>query len=364
MSLTMQEWIFKESFGRYDLDLGDSNVDLADIRSLPDFTSLVSVPLGYGHQAGLPELRTAIAERYPHADASNVLVSHGAQEAFSLLIRSLDVTPLSEALVVGSGWTQHGEFPVETGMTVRSIRLSSDPEQLLAEAAEAVTWRTKVIVVASPDNPTGWTASPETLAGLAEIADAYDALLIVDEEYVIDTSRSMAGAADSVAIVSGLSKLHGLPGLRLGWCIAPVETITRCTERKHLTTISNSVLCESIAVAVLENNDIFLDRARTLCGAGSQFLREWALAHPTIEVLGLSDELPFAWLHLGDSLDSLEIARQLLDDGILVVPGEVFDRPHHLRIAIGRPVADLERGLERLSHAIAEQRSAQNSQVA
>jgi aspartate/methionine/tyrosine aminotransferase len=352
MSLTMQEWIFKESFGRYDLDLGDSNVDLADLRSLPGLDDIASIPLGYGHEAGLPALRSAIAELYPHAAARNVLVSHGAQEAFSLLIRSLDPRPRGEALVMGSGWTQHSVFPAEAGMTVRTIDLSPDAEELLTKAAEAISWRTQVIVVASPDNPTGWTATVEFLAGLAEIADAYDALLIVDEEYVIDTSYSMACTADSVAIVSGLSKLHGLPGLRLGWCIASADAIARCTERKHLTTISNSVLCESIALAVLENNGVFIDRARELCGTGSRILREWAVDHPMVEVLGSTTELPFAWLYLGEETDSLALARRLLGDGILVVPGEVFGQPHHLRIAIGRPASSLARGLERLGHAI------------
>lgn len=74
MTLTMQQWIFVESYGRYTLDLGDSNVELADITTVPGFAEITTVPLGYGHQAGLPELRAAIAARYHNVDPADVLV--------------------------------------------------------------------------------------------------------------------------------------------------------------------------------------------------------------------------------------------------------------------------------------------------
>lgn len=357
MTLTMQQWIFAESYGRYTLDLGDSNVELADITTVPGFAEITTVPLGYGHEAGLPELRAAIAARYHDVDPSGVLVCHGAQEAFSLLVRSLEITDRGEAVVIGSGWSQHTHYPAEVGLSVVTVALDPCERTLLAAVAEAVTWRTKVIVVATPDNPTGWTASRDFLGAVADIADAYDALLVVDEEYVCDPDSSVAAITDSVAVISGLSKLHGLPGLRIGWCIATPDLIDRCTRRKHLTTISNSVLCESIAAAVLRDGDRFLARARTLCRNGARTLEEWAATLPQVSIVSARDDLPFAWLRIDESLDSLAVARRALDEGVLVVPGEVFDRPGYLRVAIGRPTEDLERGLKVLARAVCGPRS-------
>ncbi|MGW5288830.1 pyridoxal phosphate-dependent aminotransferase [Rhodococcus pyridinivorans] len=352
MTLTMQQWIFVESYGRYTLDLGDSNVELADITTVPGFAEITTVPLGYGHQAGLPELRAAIAARYHNVDPADVLVCHGAQEAFSLLVRSLEITDRSEAVVIGSGWSQHTYYPAEVGLSVVTVALDPCEHTLLAAVAEAVTWRTKVIVVATPENPTGWTASRDFIEAVADIADAYDAVLVVDEEYVCDPDMSAAGISDCVAVISGLSKLHGLPGLRIGWCIATADLVDRCTQRKHLTTISNSVLCESIATAVLRDGDRFLARARTLCRSGAHTLQEWASVLPQVSIVNARDDLPFAWLRIDKSLDSLAVARRALDEGVLVIPGEVFDRPGYLRVAIARPPVDLDRGLKVLARAV------------
>ncbi|GAA3159889.1 MULTISPECIES: pyridoxal phosphate-dependent aminotransferase [Streptomyces] len=357
MTLSMQEWIFTESFGRYTIDLGDSNVtplSAADLLGPDALRELARLPLGYGHEAGLPELRAAIAARHARAGPESVLVAHGAQEAFSLLIRALDRPPRSEAIVVGSGWSQHSALPAEEGMKVVTVPLAEDEEALLAAVAKAATWRTGAIVVASPDNPTGWSASPALLEALSEIAGSYDALLIVDEEYVIDGERSVAGLNESVAVVSGLSKLHGLPGLRIGWCVARPELIARCTRRKHLSTIANSVLCERLALAVLADDAAFRRRAATLCGAGRAVLRAWAAERGTVEVLGSGEELPFAWLRLAAGTDSLAVARAALRGGVLVIPGEVFDRPGHLRVTVGRDPAELRAGLAVLTDALAD----------
>jgi len=349
----MQEWVFHESYGRYEIDLGDSNVELCSTSSIPDIQFINDLQLGYGHEAGLPELRAEIAGIYPRVQPANVVVSHGAQEAFSLLIRALHLTGGGEVLVVGSGWSQHSLFPAEVGLEVRTVPTTAGgDDDLLAEVAGATTWRTRAIIVASPDNPTGWTASRELLVALSEIADVYDGVLVVDEEYVIDHENSVACLNESTAVVSGLSKMHGLPGLRLGWCIASEELVRRCVQKKHLTTISNSVWCESVATVVLRSNDVFIRRAKQLCSDGAASLRMWAEDHEAVTIAMASDSLPFAWVALDPGLDSLAVARHALANGVLVIPGDVFSRPGYLRVAVGRDPVALEAGLDALGQAV------------
>jgi DNA-binding transcriptional MocR family regulator len=140
--------------------------------------------------------------------------------------------------------------------------------------------------------------------------------------------------------------------LRIGWCVASPELIRRCVAKKHLTTISNSLLCESVALAVLKDNEDYLRRARTLCREGLAHLRGWAEGLAAVRIVGASQDLPFAWIALAPGLDSLAIARDALGRGVMVVPGEVFGQPGHLRIAIGRRLPELADGLRALAAAI------------
>ena len=346
MSLTMQEWFFSESAGKFSINLGGSNVEprtLNDILGNKDISSLL---LDYGYEAGLPELRQTIADNYQNINSDNVMVCHGGQEAFTLLIRALGLSHNNEILVLGSGWTQHVRFPEEYQSHIKFINTDDyDEDKILSTMADAVTWRTKAVVVANPDNPTGRKTSLSLLESLSEVASAYDALLIIDEEYIVDYRESAAGLSDNIAITSSLSKMYGLPGLRVGWCITRPSLIKSCLERKHLSTITNSVLCESLALLAFQNKDKLFSKAILLCQEGKRILASWAENQQLVSLTHTNDTLPYAWLQLDNSLNSLSFSRKVLKKGVLVMPGEVFDKPGFLRIAIGIKNDDLQEGL-------------------
>jgi len=342
----MREWIFSESFGKYSIDLGGSNVDCLTLKDILDNEDINSLVLGYGSEAGMQSLRQVIAEKYCRISDESVMVCHGGQEAFTLLVRSLKNTNNGEIIVLGSGWLQHSSFPIECGLKVHHLDLDGlSDDSIITLVTESINCRTRAVVAASPDNPSGWKASNTLITSISLLAEAYDALLIIDEEYVIDYKNSAAGLASNIAITSSLSKFYGLPALRLGWCIARPSLIELCIERKHSTTITNSLLCENIAILALKKSDEIISKSLTLCRNGREIVSNWVDENIQIHFEMSEEVLPYCWLRLDPHLDDLVIARKALSRGILVMPGVVFGKPGFLRIAVGRQPKTLKKGL-------------------
>jgi aspartate/methionine/tyrosine aminotransferase len=345
----MRRWFFEDTPGRYDIDLGDSHVDcgtLADLRLPAD------LELGYGVDRGTPELACRVAARYGTADTDRVVITHGSQEALFLLYSTL-LKPGDRVIAMRPGWQQAWAAPTRLGCETVTVRFAPDFSLDLDALAAADAPNLRLITLNSPSNPTGRRLRPHELEAVMDLAESRGAQVVLDEEYQVDLTGSPAVRDERLVSVSSLSKIAGLPGLRVGWLYGPPEIAARCAEYKHLTSIANSVLCEHLAVGVLDDWARYAENYRRLVADGLQVLEEFAAKHTDQLRLVPPEGTPFAWFDLLLPESSLSFARRVLETRVLVMPGETLGTAGGIRICFARKPDALRTGLDRLSSVLA-----------
>lgn len=349
VSYPMQRWVFGDSAGRYDIDLGDSNVQCAS-------TSELRIPgnleLNYGADRGTPELTKLIAERY-RGQADHVVVTHGAQEALYLLYCTL-LRPGDRVVAFRPGWQQAWSVPQRLGCQVQLVELRDDFSIDLAALSALEDTGLRLITLNSPSNPTGRRMREHELSAILALAQRSGAYIIADEEYLLDLSESIAIGQQRVISVSSLSKMAGVPGLRVGWMYGAPDIVAECADYKHLTSISNSVLCEYLAATVLADWPAWAQRYARLTQAGLRHIQQFAADHEKAIRLVPPDGTPFAWVKLTTGESSLAFARRVLSAGVLVMPGETLGAPGGLRISFAREPTVLAEGFSRIHQVLCE----------
>ena len=185
--------------------------------------------LGYTSNEGLAELRGLVAKNCGYAvSPDQVCITVGAEEALFGLLMVL-VNPGDEILVPDPGYPAYPSIVKKAGGTPRAYSLYPEDNFALRseEVKKNVTAKTKVIIINSPNNPTGAVYSREELRSLARLLDEKGVLVISDEVYrdiyYEDEPDSIARYVQSFVVINSVSKSFSMTGWRLGWCIAPPE---------------------------------------------------------------------------------------------------------------------------------------------
>ncbi|MFH8570112.1 pyridoxal phosphate-dependent aminotransferase [Streptomyces sp. NPDC017993] len=350
-SYTIQDWLFDRAQGRFDLDLAESGVQFQLLGDLPLESDW---ELDYSLDRGTPQLRAQIAALYEgteatEADRRDVIVTHGAQEALYLLYRSA-LEAGDHVVTTAPGWQQAWEVPAHIGCDVTVLPWRpGDPFDVEA-LARVVRPDTRMLILNSPGNPSGCVLSPADWDAVLDIARAHDLWVVNDEEYLLDFDASVVRRYPRSVSVSGLSKVYGMPALRIGWAKGPTDVIEAMVNYKRYTTVSNSLVWERVATRVLADRERHLERYRSLVTPGQRRLVQFAEEHAANVDLVHPDGTPFAWLHFTAGISSQQFAEELLaDQRMLVMPAEVFGAEQGLRISYARPADVLEEGLRRLS---------------
>lgn len=347
----MRRWVFEDAAGRYEIDLGDSNVECGLLSQL---TLPADLQFNYGHDRGSPRLRSLVAGLYG-GDPDSVAITHGAQEALYLVYGVL-LRPGHQVITFRPGWQQSWGVPELLSCRVDALRLGPDfavdPDAVAAAAGPDL----RLVVVNTPCNPTGRRVERRDLDRIAALLAGTDAYLLLDEEYSLDLASSPALGSDRIISVSSVSKVYGLPGLRVGWLYGPPGLVSECVERKHYTSISNSVLCEELACDVLARRESYLADYRRLTGDGLREVRRWAAGHEGRLRLVPPEGTPFAWLHLTTGEPSLSFCRRVLDAGVLLMPAETVGGHGGIRLCFARELDVLVEGLRRIDTVLATPR--------
>ncbi|MER7399846.1 pyridoxal phosphate-dependent aminotransferase [Streptomyces sp. NPDC000151] len=357
---TIQDWLFSRAQGRFDLDLAESGVQfqlLRDVPLEPDWE------MDYSLDRGTHELRARIGALYDDAqapgapvqeDRRDVVVTHGAQEALYLLYRSA-LRPGDHVITTAPGWQQAWEVPAHVGCEVTVLDWRPGAPFDATALERAVRPETRMLILNSPGNPSGRLLTQADWDAVLDVARAHDLLVVNDEEYLLDFADSVTHRHERSVSVSGLSKVYGLPALRVGWAKGPADIIEQMVNYKRYTTVSNSLVWERAAARVLADRERHLKRYHTLVDGGRARLEAFAAEHADTLELVRPENTPFAWLHLNTTVSSQQFAEELLEKRrTLVMPAEVFGSERGLRISYARPADVLDEGLRRLSAQLAE----------
>lgn len=275
-------------------DLAESTCPPLILGDLADAATLAAVPMAYGTSRGDARLRALIAAD-TGVDAEQVLVTVGAIEAMFLLAQ-VSCAPGDRVLLATPCFPPARTVPEGLGARVDVVPLSFDDGYRLPldRISEALDPRTRLVSLASPQNPSGVRFTEQELhALLATVRErAPDAVVLVDETYRESTygdaatPRSAATLSPQLVTCSSVSKAHGAPGLRLGWLTTTNTTLyDQLREAKFLTTIACSTVDEFLAAQVLrQRTEILALRAKRLREALDELL-QWTRNQPVEIVL-------------------------------------------------------------------------------
>jgi aspartate/methionine/tyrosine aminotransferase len=297
-------------------------------------------PLTYGHADGGREVREAVARLHDGVRPEDVIVTFGASEALHTLYASL-AEPGRNVVVPFPAFTPILEIPRALGLEVRPYHLRPehgfrvDPQ----EVAGLVDDRTALVLACSPHNPTGAVLGGGELAELARIAEARDVTLVCDEVYwpiFHGESRASGARLPRAVVVGSLSKAASVAGLRLGWIIDRVpERRARALNARMYFTISHSPLLEVMGALVLAHSPRLVETTRRRAADNLALLDRFVAANgDRIRwVRPAGGTTAFPWFpHVPDTRPLCE---SLARAGVLVVPGDCFGRPQHVRVGFG-----------------------------
>lgn len=222
--------------------------------------------LVYTQPQGSPGLREAIAEGYANVHPDHVAVLGTPVEGIYLAARTL-LEPGDEVIVLSPAYDALVNLfeHVAGARNVRKWEFRPGTAQWSLELDDLrtlLTPATRLLVLNFPHNPTGYLPSVEFQQALARLAEQRGLWLFCDEMYFglvhsgTPAIPSMADISDRAIVLSGLSKTHGLPGLRCGWLIVPDEALrVELLNWKFYTSICPPVATEYLARAALRVGD-------------------------------------------------------------------------------------------------------------
>ncbi len=302
----------------------------------------------YSVTMGLPELRAAIAAtiaRYGHADR-DVMVTSGTAGALMLALAAT-VNPGDEVIVLDPYFVMYQHQTTLAGGVTVPVDTYPDFRIDVARIAAAITPRTKVVIVNSPNNPSGVVASAEELKALALLCKERGILLVSDEVYgslCYDAEfHSPAEWNEDVLVVDGYSKAFGMTGWRLGFAHGPARIIQEMAKLQQFTFVcAPTPLQTGVARAIAGGTLGFAEqkaayrRKRDLVVEALDGLYE--LARPD----GAFYAFPKAPRGTASEFCAEAIGRELL-----IIPGNIFSRRDtHFRISYATSDETLKRGLD------------------
>lgn len=325
---------------------------------------LLSTELNYPHVNGDPELRRNIANLYDNASPENVLVTVGAAEANYITTRTL-LDPGDEIVVMLPNYMQIWGIAKNHGYRLKTFHLREESAWApdLAELAENVTAKTKLIAICNPDNPTGRALTTDEMEAIINQADRVGAWILADEVYAgaerlsDDQTPSFFGRYDKVVASGSMSKAYGMPGLRVGWAVGPADIIDDIWARHEYTTISASMLSNKLATVALspEVRPRILQRTRHFIRQGFPILQAWMEGHQDIFALHPPDAAAIAFVRYNIEINSTQFVDRLRrEKSVLIVPGDHFGLDHFFRISFGLPPETLLPALDRIRELVTE----------
>lgn len=326
---------------------------------------LGAVRLGYGQSNGSDELRALIASQYDGATDGAVVVTTGGSEAnfASFWQRAGAGKPLA-AMVPNYMQVPGLESTLGTKVLPFELREEDGWRPDLGQLAEALAAGARTILVTNPNNPTGKTLTEGEMAEIARLADRHGAWILADEVYRgaeveagAETTPTFWGRCDRVLVTNSLSKAYGLPGVRIGWIVAPDEVVEELWARTDYTTIAPASLSDTLACVALspEVRPRVLERTRGIIRNNLGVLAGWLDARSDLFAYAPPDAGAICMVRYRHGPSSLELAEQLrVEQGLLVVPGAHFGVESSIRLGFGLPEEELLGALERLERAFVQ----------
>ena len=351
-------------------NLAESGVHPLRVEELIDKQSdrqaVMSLPLGYPQTNGTLELRASIASMYPGATPAHVQVTNGGSEANLIALMHL-VQPADQVVVMMPNYMQVRGLGRALQAEVRHWALGEGRRKDqhawvpdLDALRDLVTERTKAILICNPNNPTGARLTASELDTICSIAAGSGAWVVSDEIYRgaeldgVETPTAW-GRYERVIVTSGLSKAFALPGLRIGWAVAPPAVIDELWGVHDYTTIAPGAINDRLARIALapQRRELLLARTRGILRTNYPTLKRWIERRAATLTHVPPEAGAIALVRYSHRIGSTALVERIRDEqSVLVVPGDHFEMDGFLRIGFGCDPELLVPALERIGQVL------------
>ena len=357
----VEEWLNKwEKSAKYDLAQSTiAALDSSELKQLvsdsKDFDySIENMRFDYGWIEGSLTFKNEVAKLYKNINFENVLQTNGATGANYLALYGL-LEPGDQVIAEYPSYQQLYDIPKSLGAKVQywHIKESQAWYPDLDELKELVNHNTKMICLNNANNPTGTILDKNFLKKVVEIAKTVNAYVLVDEVYQPFNDNlefiSIVDLYDRGIATNSLSKTYSMPGIRVGWIVSNVEVINNLKKYRDYTMISAGVYNDAMAVHVLKNKASILARNKKIVITNLNYYRQWLKQESRVTAVlpsGVSTSFP----SFDIPISTEKFCQNLLaETGVLLVPGEAFDLPGHVRLGYCTDFETLKIGLAKIS---------------
>jgi len=326
----------------------------------------------YTSNSGLPELREEVAHYeqrsigVEYSPLDQILITVGVSEAIDIALRTL-LEPGDEVLIPEPCFVSYAPGAVLAyGKAIPLQTFDKDQYRLRPDVlAEQITPRSKVLILAYPNNPTGAIMTKEDLEALTDIIIKNDLIVISDEIYAelsYSTEHvsiaSLPGMKDRTIVMNGFSKAFAMTGWRIGYACGHPDIIAAMTKIHQYTIMCAPIMGQKAAVEALRHGE---GEMRKMV---SDYNYRRKLMHKGLNEIGLTCFEPQGAFYCFPSikssgLNSEEFCEKLLkEEQVAVVPGNAFGEcgDGHIRCCYAASVHNIEEALRRIQHFLLRQR--------
>lgn len=357
---------------------GEPDFDTPDFIKDAAIEAMKAGKTGYTATPGIPALRKAISEKFKkdnNLDYSpdQIIVNIGAKHSVYESMQAV-IDPGDEVLLPTPYWVTYPETVKLAGgvpIVVNTDEANSykiTPDELKA----AITDKTAMLVLNSPNNPGGFSYTPEELTALAKVLEGTDVMVLSDEIYeklVYGDSKFVSFASLSedaynrTITINGLSKAYAMTGWRLGYTAGPLDVIKAMSRLQSHMTQNPVTFCQDAAIAALNDTTGAVETMRIEFEKRGRYM-----AKRLNEIDGVDCEeptgafycFPDVTAHYGRTIGGAKIesgtdfAKALLEDAnVAVVPGDPFGCPKNVRLSFACSVEQIDKGLDRIAKWLA-----------
>lgn len=318
---------------------------------------------------GILPLREAIADRVKRVNGievdpeTEVVVTNGGQEALFIMIQTV-LSPGDQIIAPDPNYNSYRDsirFSEAERVPIRTYvedNFRVDPQRV----KEAITKKSKVLLLVSPNNPTAAVISPDDVKQLCQIAQENDLIILADDIYdrflyedaVHLSPASLPGIKERSLTLNAVSKMYSMCGWRLGWLVGPKNLMKQVAAIKSAVSGGSPIVSQIGALAALTGPDDSIHAMREV------YIKRRKVVLDGLDRMGLNYGVPqggqFVFVDIRKTgMTSLGFVQQVLEEGhVLTYPGGAFgeDFDHFIRITFLQPEDQLQEALMRMEKVI------------
>ena len=332
----------------------------------------------YSPVAGYPALRQAVVDKLKNENGldytpEQIVCSNGAKQCVCNAVMAL-VSPGEEAIIPAPYWVSYPQMVLMADGKPVFVEagIEQDFKITPAQLEEAITARTKAIILCSPSNPTGAVYSQEELEALAEVLRRHEHVYVISDEIYehinyVGCHASIArceGMYDRTIVINGVSKAYAMTGWRIGFCAAPLALAKACSKLQGQYTSGPCSVSQVAATVAFAGPQECVEEMRQAFARRKDLIVRLAREIPGLEVNephGAFYLFPKCSSFFGKSNgeyvinNSTDFALYLLEVGhVATVGGDAFGSPECFRMSYATSDENIVEAMERIKQALAQ----------